>query len=69
MKEKVETIPDSFEVDIAPDVTALAIFKSLSFTPWYALGEFVDNSITSAIKNLPELIEKNGKDYSSQEQD
>lgn len=60
---EIDTIPDSFEVDIAPDVTALAIFKSLSFTPWYALGEFVDNSITSAIKNLPELIEKNGKDY------
>lgn len=54
---------DSFDVDIQPDVSALRMFKSMSFTPWYALGEFVDNSLTSAMKFHDELIATNGPDY------
>ena len=54
---------DTFEVDIQPDTTALRMFQSMSFTPWYALGEFVDNSITSAMKNRDRLLAKNGPDY------
>lgn len=52
-----------FEVNIDPDASALRIFRNMSFTPWYALGEFVDNSITSALRNHKELILKNGPDY------
>lgn len=52
-----------FEVNIEPDASALRMFRSMSFTPWYALGEFVDNSITSALKNFDELKSKNGPDY------
>jgi hypothetical protein len=52
-----------FEVNIEPDASALRIFRSMSFTPWYALGEFVDNSITSALKNISALKEHNGPDY------
>jgi len=52
-----------FEVNIEPDASALRIFRSMSFTPWYALGEFVDNSITSALKNISGLKENNGPDY------
>ena len=54
---------ESFEVNIEPDASALRMFRSMSFTPWYALGEFVDNSITSALRNQKELKEKNGEDY------
>ena len=54
---------EDFEVNIEPDASALRMFRSMSFTPWYALGEFVDNSITSALRNHKELIAKNGKDY------
>ena len=54
---------DSFEVNIQPDVSALRMFRSMSFTPWYALGEFVDNSITSAMKNRDALVAVNGSDY------
>ena len=43
---------DDFLIDIQPDASALKLFKSMSFTAWYALGEFVDNSITSALKNI-----------------
>jgi len=52
-----------FEVNIEPDASALRMFRSMSFTPWYALGEFVDNSITSALKNVDALKAKNGPDY------
>lgn len=52
-----------FEVNIEPDASALRMFRSMSFTPWYALGEFVDNSITSALKNIHALKAKNGPDY------
>ena len=52
-----------FPIDITPDVSALKIFRNLSFTPWYAIGEFVDNSITSALKNMDDLIALNGTDY------
>lgn len=52
-----------FEVNIEPDASALRMFRSMSFTPWYALGEFVDNSITSALKNINALKAKNGPDY------
>ena len=54
---------DEFPIDITPDVSALKIFRNLSFTPWYAIGEFVDNSITSALKNIDDLIALNGADY------
>lgn len=54
---------DSFDVNIQPDVSALRMFRSMSFTPWYALGEFVDNSITSAMKNKDLLVAVNGPDY------
>lgn len=54
---------DEFPIDITPDVSALKIFRNLSFTPWYAIGEFVDNSITSALKNMDDLIALNGTDY------
>jgi hypothetical protein len=54
---------DGFEVDIQPDVSALRMFRSMSFTAWYALGEFVDNSLTSAMKNQKILEKLNGSDY------
>ena len=54
---------DSFDVNIQPDVSALRMFRSMSFTPWYALGEFVDNSITSAMKSREALVAVNGPDY------
>ena len=60
----VEVEDDSdFEVDIRPDTAALRMFKNLTFKPWYALGEFVDNSISSGIKNFEILKAFNGSDY------
>lgn len=55
--------PGDFVVDIRPDAAALRMFRSLSFTPWYALGEFVDNSISSYFQNLTRLEAKYGAGY------
>ncbi len=52
------------EINIRPRTGSLRIFKSLTFKAWYALGEFVDNSITSAIQNIDQLQDANGNDYS-----
>lgn len=34
-------------VDITPEANIFGIFKNLNYKTWYALGEFVDNSIAS----------------------
>lgn len=51
-----------FDVDIRPDISALKMFRSLSFTPWYAIGEFVDNSISSYLRNR-KLLEERTRGY------
>ena len=43
------------EINIRPRTGSLRIFRNLTFKAWYALGEFVDNSVTSAIQNLDQL--------------
>lgn len=34
-------------VDISPEANIFGIFRNLNYKPWYAIGEFVDNSISS----------------------
>ena len=60
---KEQSIEGRFSVDVSPDVSALKMFKSMSFTPWYALGEFVDNSITSAQRDIEKLKKAYGQEY------
>jgi len=55
--------PDPESVDIRPGVGLYALFPSLRYTPWVALGEMVDNSIQSYIQHKDELIALNGPDY------
>jgi len=57
---------DNFDIDIRPKASALRIFRSLTFKPWYALGEFIDNSITSAALNAQNLQASLGPNYSLQ---
>ncbi len=58
-----ELTKGDFTVDVRPDASALRIFRNMSYTEWYALGEFVDNSITSAMQNHERLVAANGRDY------
>lgn len=63
LRGTVDVPPGGFEVDISPDASALRLFKNMSFTPWYAIGEFVDNSITSALRELEALRKAHGRHY------
>ena len=51
-------------VNIRPKAGALRIFRNLTFKAWYALGEFIDNSITSALLNVDELTSSSLGGYS-----
>jgi hypothetical protein len=51
------------KVSIRPGVGLYAMFPSLKYSPWVALGEMVDNSIQSYLEHKEELIELNGPSY------
>lgn len=57
------TRSSEFDVDVRPDTGSLRLYKGMVFTPHYALGEFIDNSITSAMRNKSELEAAFGPDY------
>ena len=57
IKEKQPT------VDITPGAESLRIYSGLRNTIHYAIGEFIDNSISSALQNNENLIAIHGEDY------
>lgn len=38
-------------INIRPEVTILSVLQHLNYRPWFALAEFVDNSLQSSLKN------------------
>jgi hypothetical protein len=54
---------DDFNVDIMPSVTTYELYQIASYTHWFAIGEFIDNSITSAFLNWEELLKLYGGKY------
>lgn len=42
-------------VNIRPGVSVLSVLRHLNYKPWYALGEFVDNAVQSALDHWDEL--------------
>lgn len=42
-------------LDIRPGVSMLAVLRHLNYKPWYALSEFVDNSVESFTRHRSEL--------------
>lgn len=54
---------DREHVQIRPGVGLYALFPSLRYTPWVALGEMVDNSIQSYLEHQDELRALHGPDY------
>ena len=43
-------------IDIRPAVSVYATYRRLSYQPWYAIAEFVDNSTQSYYDHRAELI-------------
>ena len=48
---------DITSINIRPTINILTHFKFFNYNEWYALGEFVDNSITSYLQNKRKLFE------------
>ena len=46
---------DTIELNIQPAASILNVFSRLSYKPWYAIAEFVDNSTQSYISHEKEL--------------
>lgn len=51
---------DLVEVEIRPGVGTLGMFKFMDYTPWYAISEFVDNSVASWQLNRARLAANDG---------
>jgi hypothetical protein len=54
---------DKEQVVIRPGIGLYALFPSLRYTPWVALGEMVDNSIQSYLEHTDELVALHGPDF------
>ncbi len=50
-------------INIRPGVNVLAVLPHLNYKAWFALAEFVDNSIQSSISRRRELNRVDGKSY------
>jgi Histidine kinase-, DNA gyrase B-, and HSP90-like ATPase len=48
-------------VDIRPGISVLAVLRHLNYRPWFALGEFVDNSVESFLRHRAALEKVGGK--------
>ena len=51
------------KVNIRPGVSILSVLRHLNYRPWYAVAEFVDNAIQSAIAHHALLKKVDGKNY------
>lgn len=50
-------------ISIRPGVKVLSVLKHLNYKPWFALAEFVDNSLQSYIANRAALRRVEGRNY------
>jgi len=51
------------KVNIRPQVTMLSILKHIEYETWFALAEFIDNSIDSYLKNEVLIKQIEGNDF------
>ena len=51
---------DDNRINIRPEVSILSVLRHLNYKPWYALAEFVDNSLQSYIHRRAQLQEIHG---------
>ena len=49
-------------VSIQPDVGVLSVLPHLNYRPWYALAEFVDNSLESYLRHRSDINNTDGND-------
>jgi hypothetical protein len=52
--------PENRRVNIRPGVGILSVLRHLNYKPWFAIAEFVDNSLQSYLQNRDELRRLHG---------
>jgi len=57
MEGSLKPVTSLSTIDISPDVSVYATYRRLSYTPWYAIAEFVDNSTQNYYDHREELLE------------
>lgn len=61
MKAEADGQPGA--IGIRPEVTVLSVLRHLNYKAWFALAEFIDNALQSAIANVDRLQALHGNDY------
>lgn len=51
------------EIEIRPEVTMLGVLRHLNYKPWFAIAEFVDNSLQSYLSHREVLQSVEGTDF------
>lgn len=54
---------DLRKINIRPGVSVLSVLRHLNYKPWFALAEFVDNSVQSFVENEAALKALHGDDF------
>lgn len=54
---------ESEKIEIRPEVTMLGVLRHLNYKPWFAIAEFVDNSLQSYLSHKKELEEVEGANF------
>lgn len=57
------TEPVAPTINIRPEVNMLSVLKHLNYKAWFAVAEFVDNSVQSHLANLDALRAQEGPDF------
>lgn len=50
-------------IEIRPEVTVLSVLRHLNYKAWFAIAEFIDNALQSAIANAESLKALHGTDF------
>ena len=53
----------SDEIEIRPEVTMLGVLRHLNYKPWFAIAEFIDNSLQSYLSHKEALEAIEGTDF------
>src|SRR5712664_3508173 len=60
---KQNEVIESRRVNIRPGVGILSVLRHLNYKPWFAMAEFVDNSLQSYLQNRNALRRLQGDAY------
>lgn len=52
---------EALQINIRPEVTILSVLQHLNYRPWFALAEFVDNSLQSFLSHEAALSQSDGE--------